>query len=92
MGSNKKSEVPTAGKRRFLIELENYIKDYIITESNDDLLLNNYMQLVLEANRLGVDIFSGGLLDRPQLFYRYVRPFILAGFKELGAIEEAKPK
>jgi hypothetical protein len=75
-----------------LDQLEDYIKDYIIQDSSDDPILNHYILLARTEEKTGISCFSGGLLDRPALWERFVRPWILEGIQEKRKlIELSKP-
>lgn len=72
--------------------LENYIKDYILESSTDDMVLNQYIHIVRLEERTETSYFSGGLKDRPALWESYIRPWIQEGFQELRKINSlSKP-
>ena len=80
------------GLKQRLGELEDYLKDYILEEANDDPILNQYISLIRLEEKIGVSIFTGGLLNRPIFWERHIRPWILEGFQELQTISDlAKP-
>ena len=68
-----------------LAELENYVKDYILVGEAHDMVLNEYISLVLNAATTQTEIFpaSLGLLGRPAFFERYLRHWITEGMEEL---------
>jgi hypothetical protein len=70
----------------FLIELEDHIKDYILEEKTDDVYLNQYMQLVFNAEASGQPILSGPSIDMPDLFINYVVRYIKEGFQERAKV------
>ena len=50
------------------------------------------MALVHQEQTYGTPLFSGGLLERPALWERYIRPWILEGFQERAMISDlSKP-
>lgn len=94
MGPKKPTEPDESGRglREEFGELEDYLKDYILEEKNDDPFLNQYISLVRLEERFGTPIFTGGLLDRPIFWERHIRPWIIEGFRELQLISDlAKP-
>ena len=93
MGPKKPTEPeePEGGLTK-LQELEDYLKDYILEEKSNDMLLNHYITLVRRENELDIPAFSGGLLERPAFWERYIRPWIQEGFQELAMISDlSKP-
>lgn len=94
MGPKKPTQPgePEEGLTEKFRELEDYLKDYILEEKTDDMFLNHYVMLVRLEEKLGVPAFSGGLLDRPAFWERYIRPWIKEGFQELALISDlSKP-
>jgi len=94
VGPKKPTEPGEAGEglsKRFG-KLEDYIKDYILESKTEDPFLNHYIVLVQLEDKLGIPAFSGGLLDRPAFWERYIRPWIKEGFQELTTISDlSKP-
>lgn len=86
MGPKRSKDDDDGGLAEFLIELEGYIKDYILEDGSKDPYLNHYIILCLEADTTGQSIFSGGILDRPHLFERYVHRYITEGYQEQAKI------
>ena len=94
MGPKKPAEPgePRTGLTERLERLEDYLKDYVLEEKSDDMLLNHYITLVQLEDKLGLPAFSGGILDRPAFWERYIRPWIQEGFQELATISDlSKP-
>ena len=72
--------------------LEEYIKDYVVQDLSDDPILNHLILLARTEEKTGTSCFSVGLLDRPALWERFVRPWILEGIQEKRKlIELSKP-
>jgi hypothetical protein len=92
VGPKKPLEPDKEGLAGQLARLEEYIKDYIIQGSSDDPILEQYIALVTTAEVSGAPIFSIGVLERPALWERFVRPWITEGFQELSKLKQlAKP-
>lgn len=75
------------GLAQDLGELEEHVKDYILEQSDDDIVLNSLMVLVMRAARHKADLFSVGMLERPALLQR-LSEWIIEGFEELGATRQ----
>jgi hypothetical protein len=88
----KKPPKPGEEGRLSLDDLEDYVKDYILENKTDDLVLNQYIHIVRSEERSGETYFFGGLKDRPALWERLIRPWIQEGFQELRKINSlSKP-
>jgi hypothetical protein len=93
VGPKKPTEPGEAeGLSERLEKLEDYLKDYILESKVDDQFLNHYIVLIQLEEKLDTPVFSGGLLDRPAFWERYIRPWIKEGFQELATISDlSKP-
>ena len=84
----KKTAEPDGGELiDALNEIEIYIKDYIVMGDSVDPILDHYIILARTQEKLGTPVFSCGLLDRPAMWERSIRPWILEGFQELELIK-----
>lgn len=90
MGPKKPDQPGEGGLGDELVEIEDYVKDYIVTKEADDPILSQYIALVRKERRTGIPIFTCGILDRPAFFENFLRPWILEGLQELDAMEEAR--
>jgi hypothetical protein len=56
--------------------------------------LDELIALVLTSKNTGVDIFSStlGLLDRPALFEKYIRRWIIEGYEEVERLRTLHEK
>ena len=80
---------PESGPSResLLAELEDYVRDSIITGSGD-YVLSVLIDLVISSEREQRPLFP--LLEEPLFFRKHIRPWIIAGYAEYSKIEEAK--
>lgn len=89
-GTEPKPSEPGERNPGVLEELENYVKDYILEDGDDDPVLTQYIYLVLLSRNTGVDIFPStvGLLDRPAFFTQCLQRWIDEGVNEAQKIHE----
>lgn len=92
MGPKKAPEPDGRERGDDLVDLEDYIKDYIVSGLDDDPILNQYLALVLAEQETGVPLYDLPLLDRPAFFERKIRPWILEGYQERAKISELSAK
>jgi len=73
--------------QRELIELEEYIKDAIITRSGDDRMLAIVLDIVLSSIADGRPLYPN-IFDEPIFYRRYIKPWIEEGLREAAKIAE----
>ena len=74
-----------------LAELEDEIKDAIISEHTDDRILGQTLMIVINAIQTDRHLYANPL-DEPYFYQQYLRRWVEEGFEELAKISKIQNK